>query len=115
MLDSDIKVISVVNSSQFKFTAADGLVAGHEYSIKVRAKNFYTNYYSVNGPYGGASTFYSSNVPKTVSGLTQTIAAQTKTDATITWVLHTDAADKGYSTIDPFYLLWMDDCNGGLF
>lgn len=92
------------------------MVAGHEYSIKVRAKNYYTNFYDLDGPYSGASTFYSSDLPKTVeSGLSYDISTRTKTDATISWTLHTDPAFKGYSTIDPYYLLWMDDCHGGLF
>ena len=29
--------------------------------------------------------------------------------------MHTSDNDKGYSTIDPYYLLWLDDCNGGSF
>lgn len=113
--DSLELLISVVNAAEFDFTASSGLVAGHEYSIKVRAKNFFTNYYSVDGPYSGESTFFSSNLPATVPSLVYDVATRTKTDATISWTLHTDPADKGYSTIDPYYLLWMDDCHGGLF
>ena len=90
MLDSEVILISVVNSDKFNFTATDGLVAGREYSIKVRAKNYYTNYYAVDGPYSGSSTFYSSNVPETVPGLSYDVSTRTKTDATISWTLHTD-------------------------
>ena len=113
--DSKETLVSVVDSAEFKYTVADGFVAGHEYRIKVRAKNFFTNFYNLSGPWSGSSTFYSSNLPKPVSALTFNIATRTKTDATISWVRHTDPADKGYSIIDPFYLLWMDDCHGGLF
>ena len=35
------------------------------------------------------------------------------TDVTILWNLLTTEELKGYSTIDPFYLLWIDDCKGG--
>ena len=90
MTDSAEILISVVNSAEYKFTASDGLVSGHEYSIKVRAKNFYTNYYSLDAPYSGASTFYSSDLPATVPGLSYDISTRTKTDATISWTLHTD-------------------------
>ena len=113
--DSDETLISVVNASEFKYTAANGLTAGHEYLIKVRSLNFFTSYYNLVGPWSGASTFYSSNLPEPVTTLSYDIGTRTKTDAKISWDLHTDPAKKGYSTIDPYYLLWIDDCHGGLF
>lgn len=116
MSDGATVLISVVNSSEFKFIDGETIFAsGEEYSIKVRARNYFTNYYSVDGPYSGSSTFYSSNLPEPVASLSYDVATRTKTDATVSWSLHSDEADEGYSTIDPFYLLWMDDCHGGLF
>ena len=88
-------------------------MTGRKYEIKVRAKNYYTNYYNVNAPWSGSSTFYSSNLPATVQALTYDVSTRTKTDATVSWNLHITDADKGYSTIDVLYLLWMNDCHGG--
>jgi hypothetical protein len=89
------------------------MVEGHEYRFKLRAKNFYTHYYSIGhlSPWGADSTFFSSDLPQTVKELT--FRDRTKTDATIEWTLHTSDADKGYSTIDVLYLLWVDNCQGG--
>lgn len=78
----------------------------------MRAKNFYTKYFSLLAPYGPVSTFYSSILPKPVSKLTYSVASRTKTDVVVDWQLHSNAEDKGYSTIDPYYMLWVDDCNG---
>ena len=50
-----------------------------------------------------------------MESLTYDVATRTKTDATISWTLHTDPDAKGHSTIDPYYMLWVDDCRGGLF
>ena len=79
----------------------------------MRAKNFYTNYYGIGdqSPWSPVATFYSSDLPLTVSELTFT--DRTQTDATIHWVHHEEEASKGYSTIDLYYLLWVDDCQGG--
>lgn len=115
MSDSETTIISVVDSLEFSFTAAEGLVASEEYHIRVRAKNFFTEYYALTGPWGAESTFYSSVLPQAVQSLSFDPSTRTKTDATISWQLHTDAVDKGYSTIDVYYMLWVDDCRGGLF
>lgn len=89
------------------------MLAGNEYRFKIRAKNFYTHYYNLGdlAPWGAENTFYSSDLPQTVKELTFT--NRTKTDATIVWEHLSSQALKGYSTIDPFYLLWVDDCQGG--
>lgn len=89
------------------------MVAGSKYKFKIRAKNFYTHYYSLGelAPWGAEAIFYSSDLPQTVSELTFT--DRTKTDATIHWVHLSSESLKGYSTIDPSYLLWVDDCQGG--
>ena len=47
----DSVIFSIVDALDFKFTAAQGLVAAQQYHIRVRAKNFHTNYYSLNGPW----------------------------------------------------------------
>ena len=50
-----------------------------------------------------------------MEGLAYDVATRTRTGATISWTLHTDPEAKGHSTIDPYYMLWVDDCRGGLF
>lgn len=42
-----------------------------------------------------------------------TFTDRTSTGAIINWSLFTDQQSKGYSTIAPYYLLWLDDCQGG--
>jgi hypothetical protein len=83
--------------------------------IKLRAKNFYTNYYSLGNlsPWSAESTFYSSDLPQPVP--TMYFSDRTKTDATIHWAHLTSEADLGFSTINVYYLLWIDDCAGGPF
>jgi len=46
VIDNDQRIVNVVNAREFKFTVADGLMAGYKYHISVRAKNFYTKYFS---------------------------------------------------------------------
>jgi hypothetical protein len=101
---------TIINSLQYDFTIAEGMEPGKNYTFKIRAKNFYTHYYSLgdSSPWGASALFFSSDLPQPVSILT--FDGRTKTDATIHWTLHTVASDKGYSTIDPYYLLWVDNC-----
>jgi hypothetical protein len=56
----------VVNSLEFKFTTADGMIPGREYEINIRAKNFYTKYFSLFAPFGAFKTFFSSILPQPV-------------------------------------------------
>lgn len=67
VIDNDVKLINVINAREFKFTPADGLLAGFEYLINVRAKNFYTKYFSLLAPFGAKTTFFTSILPQTVS------------------------------------------------
>ena len=69
MSDSDTTIFSVVDSLEFRFTAAEGLRESEEYHIRVRAKNFFTEYYSLTGPWSAESTFYSSVLPQAVPSL----------------------------------------------
>lgn len=100
----------VVNTNTFEFIASEGLVSGTEYKVKVRARNFYTQYYSEHesAPWSATSTFYSSNLPEPVQTLT--FRDRSKTGATIAWDHHTTEAQRGFSTIDVFYLLYVDNC-----
>lgn len=86
------------------------MIAGKEYRIKIRAKNFYTGYYNRGhlSPWSAETTFFSSNLPQTVAELTFT--NRTKTDVTVHWQLHSNEAARGFSTIAPYYLLWVDNC-----
>ena len=104
---------TIINALSYDFTVGEGMLSGKSYTFKIRAKNFYTHYYSLGNlsPYGAGSLFYSSDLPQTVSELT--FSGRTKTDATVHWSLHTSDQDKGYSVIDPYYLLWVDNCQGG--
>lgn len=54
--------------------------------------------------------FYSSDLPRKTPELTFT--DRTSTGATINWSLLTNPEDFGFSTISPYYLLWVDDCQG---
>jgi hypothetical protein len=111
-LVSDLSEVSktIINALVFDFVPAEGMLPGYEYKFKIRAKNYFTHYYSVgdSSPWSADSTFYSSDLPLTVSEVTFT--DRTKTDATINWTLHTTELAKGYSTIEPYYLLWVDNC-----
>lgn len=94
---------------------AEGLIAGTEYHFKTRAKNFFTHYYSKGdlSPWSATSVFYSSNLPETVQYLSFPAEYRLKTGAKIEWQ-HLDSEEKkGFSTIDVYYLLWVDDCQGG--
>lgn len=110
--DSSTLTKSIINSNQYLFNAAEGLASGLEYQFKIRAKNFITEFYSLTGDWSAVATFYSSDLPVRVSSLTQ--SGLTKTDVSVNWTLHSVDSDKGYSTTDPVYKLYMDDCNGGL-
>jgi UDP:flavonoid glycosyltransferase YjiC (YdhE family) len=103
---------TIINSNEFDFVAEEGMLPGYEYHIKLRAKNFYTHYYSLGdlSPWSAVSIFYSSDLPQTVSELTFT--DRTKTGAIIHWEHLQSEKEKGYSTIELFYQLWVDDCNG---
>ena len=58
----------ITSALQFYFTVGEGLLAGTEYKFKVRARNFYTNYYDEHSlaPWSAQSTFFSSDLPQTV-------------------------------------------------
>ena len=51
--DSQLLTKTIVNSLSFDFNVNEGLVSGYEYRIKLRARNFFTNYYSlgINSPW----------------------------------------------------------------
>jgi hypothetical protein len=71
----------LTNTRQFLFE--EGLVAGTEYALKVRARNFFTHYYSRHeeAPWSASLTVYSSDLPQPVVSLN--FIDRTKTDATI--------------------------------
>jgi len=52
VIDNEESMFNVVNAKNFKYTALNGLIPGHEYRIKVRAKNFYTKYFNKLAPFG---------------------------------------------------------------
>lgn len=65
MADGDEQSKTIINALFYDYTPAEGMVPGREYRFKVRAKNFYTHYYSVGdlSPWGAESTFFSSDLP----------------------------------------------------
>jgi hypothetical protein len=87
-----------------------GLVAGTQYALKVRARNFFTHFYDRHeeAPWSASLIVYSSDLPQPVVALN--FIDRTKTDATILWQLHSAESLKGFSTIEPYYLLWVDNC-----
>lgn len=113
--DSNVQSITVINSNRYTYSSAVlGFRAGEEYQIRIRARNFITEYYLLTGIWSATSTFYSSVLPQTISsGLTYD--SLSKVGATIRWALHTSASEKGYSTTIPVYTLEMDDCRNGPF
>lgn len=113
--DSSTASVAVINSAEYDFTLGVGLLSGKEYSIRLRALNFFTKFYSVDGPWSAQSTFFASDLPLPVPEITYVDESLTKTDVLLEWVLHTGDEEKGFSTIDPYYLLWMDNCQGGDF
>lgn len=102
----------LTNSVVYEFTRAEGLVPGTEYHVRVRARNFYSYYYDKHTDvnWSAISVFFSSDLPKTVPALT--FDSRTKTGATVHWSHHSDAEDMGHSSIEPYYLLWVDNCQG---
>lgn len=56
---------TIINALVYDFTAGEGMLQGHEYKFKIRAKNFYTHYYDVGSqsPWGAEATFFSSDLP----------------------------------------------------
>lgn len=111
--DNTTTMKTIINSNEFDFNIAQGMIAGNQYQFKIRAKNYYTHYYSLGdlAPWSAVVNFYSSDLPQSVPQLSFT--NRTKTDATITWSHLASQSLTGYSTIAPYYLLWVDDCNGG--
>jgi len=83
-----------------------------KYTVNLQAYNFYTTFYNLDAssPWSPVATFYSSDLPQSTPQLSFT--DRTSTGATINWSLLTNPLAKGYSTIDPYYLLWVDDCQG---
>jgi hypothetical protein len=55
----------VINAKEYDFKPDFGLLPGQVYSIKIRATNFYTNYfnYGSQAPWSASSIFYSSDLP----------------------------------------------------
>ncbi len=88
VIDNEETSFNVVNAKNFKYTALHGLLAGHEYRIKVRAKNFFTEYFSQLAPFSAVTTFFTSVLPKPVKKLSYDIASRTKTDVVVDWELH---------------------------
>ena len=87
----NVNIVSVINSNKYAFTSSNGLVAGKEYKVRVRANNFITEYYSTSSDWSAISTFYSSILPKTVTDLTY--SSLTKTGTVLSWSLLTAAED----------------------
>ena len=113
VIDSFVDTKAVVNALQYSYNLAEGLVAGREYSVRLRAKNYYTQYFSQVGSWSASSIYFSSDLPQPVASLSFT--GRSKTDVAVNWSYLPSDADKGYSTINPYYLLYMDDCQGGEF
>ncbi len=103
---------NVINSNEFEFNAAQGLVIGQEYEVKIKATNYITEFYSLTGSWSPVNTFYARDLPQRVTSLTY--SSLTKTGAIINWSLHTAAVDKGYAP-SADYILEMDDCKNGPF
>jgi len=57
---------TIVNSLKYNFVKAEGLLSKREYSFRVRAKNYYTNYFTKVGTWSAASIFFSSDLPKPI-------------------------------------------------
>lgn len=76
-----ITTVSIINSNEYKFSTSEGLSAGETYEFRVRAKNYITEFFGLTGSWSPKGTFYSSDLPQTVTSLTYT--GLTKTDATL--------------------------------
>lgn len=62
--DSNVQSITVINANRYQYSSSSlGFRAGEEYHIRVRARNFITQYYSLFGVWSATSTFYSSVLP----------------------------------------------------
>lgn len=104
----------MINANRYQYSSESlGFRAGYEYHVRVRARNFITEYYSLVGTWSATATFYSSILPQTISGLSYDNL--TKVGSTIRWTLLSSEAQKGYSTTQPVYTLEMDDCKNGAF
>ncbi len=119
---SDMTTIrtTVINANRYQYSSsALGFRAGEKYEIRGRANNFITQPSPDRvpppdpAPWSATSTFYSSVLPQTITGLTYD--ALSKTGASIRWSLLAGQAEKGYSTTAPSYALEMDDCKNGAF
>lgn len=55
----------ITNSKVYEFNFKEGLISGRQYLFKVRARNFYTNYFNKAqfAPWSAEATFYSSDLP----------------------------------------------------
>jgi len=112
--DTNVKSITVINANRYQYSSATlGFRAGETYHVRVRARNFITEYYTPYGTWSATATFYSSILPQTVSSLTYDNLS--KVGSTIRWSLLSSEAQKGYSTSIPVYTLEMDDCKNGAF
>ena len=63
--DSEILQKTIIAAYFFYFNGPEGIVPGNEYKFKIRAKNFFTHYYSLGdlSPWSAEVTFYSSDLP----------------------------------------------------
>lgn len=56
---------TIINSNEYDFTPGEGMIPGSEYKFKVKAKNYFTHYYSMgdSAPWGAEAVFFSSDLP----------------------------------------------------
>ncbi len=64
VIDTNVQSITVINANRYQYSSASlGFLAGREYHVRVRARNFITEYYSLYGTWSATATFYSSILP----------------------------------------------------
>jgi Fibronectin type III domain len=62
--DSNVQSITVINSNRYLYQSASlGFREGEEYHVRIRARNFISEYYSLFGTWSAVSTFYTSILP----------------------------------------------------
>jgi len=112
--DSSVQTFTVVDARTFTFNSDTSIIAGTQYSVKVTANNFVTNYFAAKTGASSASRSFSTSVEPTAVP-TLSSASVTRSSATVSWALLSTNDEKGYSTTDPVYILEADDGFGGEF
>jgi len=111
---STAQQMTVIGATSFEFTPSTGIVAGVQYSVKIRANNYVTeSFASKVGADSALTTFSTSVAPAAAPSLVA--SSVTRTSAVVSWSLLANTNQTGFSTTAPVYYLESDDGRGGNF